>query len=113
MAEASYAKLLWLEAKRIQDPDGADEIQISRGDGGIFERIQMRQGDVYEFNERLIPFDGTPQIDIILREVNEATHQASVIGGAGINPSEIGLGERTQSIGAPSSSLYELWYKVI
>jgi hypothetical protein len=40
---AAFAKLLFLEAKRIQDPDGADELFVSRGDGGIFEQIRMRK----------------------------------------------------------------------
>ncbi|GGW55767.1 hypothetical protein GCM10010503_36080 [Streptomyces lucensis JCM 4490] len=113
MTDAAYAKLLWLEAKRVQDPDGADEITVSRGDGGVFERIRMRQGDVYEFDERFVPFVNQEPIDIVLHEVNEATGQASFIGGAGIVPSELGLGERTQGIGALSPSLYELTYKVL
>ncbi|MER6026558.1 hypothetical protein [Streptomyces sp. NPDC001851] len=113
MADAAFAKLLSLEAKRIQDPDGADEILVSRGDGGVFERLRMRVGDVFEFDERFVPFvDGAP-IDIVLHEVNEATGQASFIGGAAIVPSELGLGERTQAIGALSLSLYELTYKVL
>ncbi|MEV5897430.1 hypothetical protein [Nonomuraea fuscirosea] len=113
MATAAFAKLLWLEAKRIQDPDGADEILVSRGDGGIFESLRMRKGDVFEFDERFVPFVNQVPIDILLHEVNEATDQASFIGGAKIIPSELGLGERKQAIGALSLSLYELTYKVL
>lgn len=113
MAEAAFAKLLFLEAKRTQDPDGADEITVSRGDGGVFERVRMRAGDVFEFDERFVPFADQAPVDIVLREMNEATGQSRFIGGATIVPSELGLGERTQAIGALSSSLYELTYKVL
>ncbi|WP_129840173.1 hypothetical protein [Streptomyces sp. RFCAC02] len=113
MSNAAFAKLLWLEAKRIQDPDGADEIIISRGDGGVFEKVRMRVGDVYEFDERFVPFVNQEPIDIILHEWNEANDRASFIGGAKIIPSEIGLGDRIQAIGALSLSLYELTYRVL
>ncbi|MET7665595.1 hypothetical protein ABZT45_41260 [Streptomyces sp. NPDC005356] len=113
MASAAFAKLLFMEAKRIQDPDGADEIIVSRGDGGVFERVRMRLGDVFEFNERFVPFVNQEPIDILLHELNEATDRASFVGGAKIIPSEAGLGERTQAIGALSLSLYELTYRVL
>jgi hypothetical protein len=113
MADAAFAKLLFLEAKRIQDPDGADELFVSRGDGGIFEQIRMRKDDVFEFDERFLPFSGQPAIDVVLHEVNEQTDQVKFIGGAKIVTSELGLGERTQAIGALSQSLYELTYKVL
>ncbi|MEU4729598.1 hypothetical protein [Streptomyces sp. NPDC023588] len=113
MANAAFAKLLTLEAKRIQDPDGADEILVGRGDGGAFEKVRMRKGDVFNFNERFVPFVNQAPIDVELHELNEATGQVSFIGGAKIIPSEAGLGERTQAIGALSLSLYELTYKVL
>ncbi|MGC9494800.1 hypothetical protein [Streptomyces sp. WG7] len=113
MADAAFAKLLFLEAQRVQDPDGADEIVISRGDGGVFEKIRLRKGDVFEFDERFVPFVNQAPIDILLHEVNEATGQAAFVGGAKIIPSEVGLGERKQAIGALSLSLYELTYKVL
>ena len=111
---AAFAKLLFLEAKRIQDPDGADELFVSRGDGGIFEQIRMRKDDVFEFDERFLPFSFNQEpIDVILHEVNQGTGQVTFIGGAKIVASEQGLGERTQGIGALSLSLYELTYKVL
>ncbi|MFD8799995.1 hypothetical protein [Streptomyces atroolivaceus] len=113
MTQAAFAKLLWLEAKKIQDPDGADEILVGRGDGGIFERVRMRQGDTYTFDERFVPFVNQAPIDIVLHEVDEQAGRSSFIGGAKIIPGEMGLGERTQAIGALSASLYELWYKVL
>jgi hypothetical protein len=45
MAAAAFAKLLWLEAKEVRDPDSADEIVVSSG-GLQFERIRMRKDDV-------------------------------------------------------------------
>ncbi|MFH0518337.1 hypothetical protein ACHBTE_14295 [Streptomyces sp. M41] len=113
MAAAAFAKLLFLEAKRVQDPDGADEILVGRGDGGTFEKVRMRDGDVFEFDERFVPFSGQPSIDVVLHELNEASGKVKFIGGAKIIPSEVGLGERTQAIGALSQSLYELTYKVL
>ncbi|MEY2228975.1 hypothetical protein [Streptomyces sp. BF23-19] len=113
MAGAAFAKLLFLEAKRVQDPDGADEILVGRGDGGTFEKVRMRVGDVFEFDERFVPFVNQAPIDIVLHEVNEAASKSSFIGGAKIIPSEVGLGERTQAIGALSLALYELTYKVL
>ncbi|MBC2908318.1 hypothetical protein [Streptomyces cupreus] len=68
---------------------------------------------MFEFDERFVPFVNQASIDVLLHEVNEATDQASFIGGAKIIPSEVGLGERTQAIGALSLSLYELTYKVL
>ena len=53
MAAAAFAKLLWLEAKEVRDPDGADEIVVSSG-GLQFKRIRMRKDDVFEFDERSI-----------------------------------------------------------
>ncbi len=113
MAEAAFAKLLFLEAKRIGDPDGTDELLVSRGDGGIFEQIRMRQDDVFEFDNRFLPFAGQPAIDVVLHERNEQTDRVTFIGGAKIIAGELGLGERTQAIGALSQSLYELTYKVL
>ncbi|MEU0739144.1 hypothetical protein [Streptomyces sp. NPDC006134] len=113
MANAAFAKLLSLEAIRVQDPDGADEILVSRGGGVVFEKVRMRKGDVFEFDERFVPFVNQEPIDIILHEVDEATDRSSFIGGAKIVPSELGLGERKQAIGALSLSLYELTYKVL
>ncbi|WP_432196903.1 hypothetical protein [Streptomyces sp. bgisy027] len=113
MADAAFAKLLFLEAKRVQDPDGADEVLVSRGDGGTFEKVRMREGDVFEFDERFVPFVNQAPIDVVLHEVNEVTDKVSFIGGAKIIASEVGLGERTQAIGALSLSLYELTYKVL
>ncbi|MEU8777087.1 hypothetical protein [Streptomyces sp. NPDC048606] len=113
MAAAAFAKLLFLEAKRVQDPDGADEILVSRGDGGTFDMARLREGDVFEFDERFVPFVNQAPVDILLHEVNEATDQSKFIGGAKILPSELGLGERKQAIGALSLSLYELTYKVL
>jgi hypothetical protein len=113
MADAAFAKLLFLEAKRVQDPDGADEILVGRGDGGTFEKVRMRVGDVFEFDERFVPFVNQAPIDVVLHELNEGSGTVSFIGGAKIVPSEVGLGERKQAIGALSLSLYELTYKVL
>lgn len=112
MTDAAFAKLLSLEANRISNPNGVD-VLIGRGDGGVFDKAQMREGDVFEFDERFVPFVDQRPIDIVLHELNEATGQVSFIGGARIIPSEMGLGERKQAIGALSSSLYELTYKVL
>ncbi|UCM88496.1 hypothetical protein [Streptomyces marincola] len=113
MANAAFAKLLYLEAQRTQDPDGADEIVISRGDGGVFEKVRLRKGEFYEFDERFVPFVNQAPIDILLHEMDEASGRVSFIGGAKIIASEVGLGERKQAIGALSLSLYELTYKVL
>jgi hypothetical protein len=112
---ATFAKLLFLEAKRIRDPDGADELFVSRGDGGIFEQIRMRKDDVFEFDERFLPFVNQEPIDVVLNEVNEETDQVTFIGGTKIVADEQGLGEITEPIGGAgfSGSLYELTYKVI
>ncbi|MET8631089.1 hypothetical protein ABZW30_46680 [Kitasatospora sp. NPDC004669] len=112
MTDAAFAKLLSLEAKRIPDPNGVD-VLVGRGDGGTFDRLKMREGDAFEFDERFVPFVNQAPIDIVLHELHEATSQVSFIGGAKIIPSEVGLGERTQAIGALSLSLYELTYKVL
>jgi len=113
MADAHFAKLLFLEAKEIGDPDGADELFVSRGDGVIFEQTRMSKGDVFEFDERFLPFVNQAPIDVVLHELNQNTDQVTFIGGAGIVAGELGLGERTQGIGALSQSLYELTYKVL
>jgi hypothetical protein len=113
MADAGFAKLLFLEAKVIRDPDGADEIVVSRADGVSFERIRMGKDDVFEFDDdRLLPFlPNQAPIDVVLTEVNEATNQGTRIGAARISAAELGLGERTERIGG-AGSLYELTYKV-
>lgn len=82
-------------------------------DGGVFEQVRMRKGDVFEFNERFVPFVNQAPIDIILQELKETSGQVSFIGGAKIIPSEVGLGDRQQAIGALSLSLYELTYRVL
>jgi hypothetical protein len=87
MAAAAFAKLLFLEAKRIQDPDGADELFVSRGDGGVFEQIRMRKDDVFEFDSsRLLPFVNQAPIDVVLHEVNEETDQVNLLGGRRSSP---------------------------
>jgi hypothetical protein len=111
---ATFAKLLFLEAKQIRDPDGADEIVVSRQDGVIFERIRLRKDEVFTFDDdRLLPFrpDQSPVV-VILNEVNEAAHQGTTIGGASITADEEGRGEITSRIEG-AGSMYELTYKVI
>lgn len=117
MADAHFAKLLFLEAKQIGDPDGADELFVSRGDGGIFEQIRMRKDDVFTFDERFLPFVNQEPIDVLLHEVNQNTvpEQVTFIGGTKIVADELGLGEITEPIGGAgfSGSLYELTCKVL
>jgi hypothetical protein len=117
MAEAGFAKLLWLEAKKTRDPDGADEIVVSRQfgqDGVIFERIRMRKDDVFTFDDdRLLPFHSNQEpIGVILTEVDEVAHQGTRIGSATIRAEELGSGERTKRIEG-AGALYVLTYKVI
>ena len=114
MADAAFAKLLWLEAEEVRDPDGADEILVSSSNVN-FERIRMRKDDVFEFDERFLPFVNQEPIDVVLNEVNEETDQVTFIGGTNIVADEQGLGEITEPIGGAgfSGSLYELTYKVI
>jgi hypothetical protein len=73
MADAAFAKLLFLEAKGPPNPDGsADDIVLSRADGVIFERVRgMRQDDVFEFDERFLPFVNQAPIVVLLDEVHE------------------------------------------
>jgi len=110
---ATYAKLLWLEAKAIRDPDGADEIAVSRQGGVVFEQIRLRKNEVFTFDNRLLPFgpDQAP-IGVVLTEVDEAAHQGTTIGSVTISPAELGLGEWTQRIGN-AGALYQLTYTVI
>jgi hypothetical protein len=113
MADAGFAKLLTMQAVRVRDPDGADEIQVSRGDGVIFERIRMRKGDVFEFDDdRLLPFVNQAPIDVVLFEVDENGPDDRRVGSATITAAELGQGERTQRI-AGAGSVYTLTYKVI
>ena len=107
----AFAKLLWLEAEEVRDPDGADEIAVTSG-SLQFQKIRMRKDDVFEFNERFLVFGSTPAIDVSLFEVNEAASQATRIGAAIILADELGLGERTQRIEG-AGALYELGYKVL
>lgn len=113
MAEAGFAKLLFMQAISVRDPDGADEIQVSRGDGVIFERIRMRKGETFTFDDdRLLPFRDQGPIDIVLFEVDENGPDDKRIGSARITAAELGRGERTQRI-AGAGSAYTLTYKVI
>ncbi|MFF3429850.1 hypothetical protein [Streptomyces sp. NPDC002602] len=80
---------------------------------GNFEKVRMREGDVFEFDGRFVPFVNQAPIDVVPHEANEATNQVSFLGGAEILPGEVGLGERNQAIGALSLSLYELTHKVL
>jgi hypothetical protein len=110
---AGHAKLLWLEAKKIRDPDGADEIVVSRKDGVIFERVRLRKDEVFEFDNRLLPFlPSQVPIEVVLTEVNEAASQGTRIGSVSIAAEEVGLGESTTRIGG-AGALYELRYQVI
>ncbi len=109
---AHHAKLLWLEAKKVRDPDGADEIVVSRRDGVIFERIRLRKDEVYTFDNRLLPFNSSQApIEIVLTEVDERTQQGTRIGSASISAEELGLGEFTARIGG-AGALYQLTYQV-
>ena len=99
MADAAFAKLLFLQAKVVRDPDRQDDISIGRGDGGIFDRAKLAADEVFAFsNDRLIPFqpNGAP---IVIDLFEDRTK----IGAARISASELGLG----------GALYELTYKVI
>ena len=62
-----------LKAISVRDPDGADEIQVSRADGAVFQRIRMREGDDFTFDDDgLLPFKpNQAPIDIVLFEVDE------------------------------------------
>jgi hypothetical protein len=74
----------------------------------------MSQDEVFEFDERFLPFSFNQEpIDVVLHEVNQGTGQVTFIGGTKIIASEQGLGDRTDAIGALSQSLYELTYRVI
>ena len=110
---AYYAQLLWLEAKKTRDPDGADEIVVSRQDGPIFDRIRLRKDEVFTFNNRLLPFlpDQTP-IMVVLTEVDEVTDQETRMGSAIIRVEELGSGERMKRI-ERAGALYQLTYEVI
>jgi hypothetical protein len=113
MADAGFAKLLTMQAVTVRDPDGADEIQVSRSDGVIFERVRMRKGDVFEFDDdRLLPFRDQAPIDVVLFEVDENGPDDRRIGAARITAAELGQGERTQRV-AGAGSVYTLTYKVI
>jgi hypothetical protein len=114
---AEFLKLLTLEAKKIRDPDGADEIVVSRGDAGEIDSLRIRKGDVHTFvdglgHERLLPFSGRATIEIVLTEVDEATNQRTRIGFAPCSADSLGEGETTVPIGG-SGSLYNLTYEVI
>jgi hypothetical protein len=110
---AAHAKLLWLEAKKVRDPDGADEIVVSRRDGVVFERVRLRKDEVFTFDNRFLPFlPSQAPIEVVLTEVNEATQQGTRIGSASIAAEEQGLGEATTRIGG-AGSLYELRYQVM
>jgi hypothetical protein len=113
MADAGFAKLLTMQAVTVRDPDGADEIQVSRGDGVIFERRRMRKGEVFEFDDdRLLPFRDQAPIDVVLFEVDENGPDTRRIGAARITAAELGQGQRTKRI-AGAGSVYTLTYKVI
>jgi hypothetical protein len=114
MPDAGFAKLLFMTAVEVRDPDGADEIQVSRADGVIFEQIRIRKGEGFTFDDdRLLPFKpNQAPIDVVLFEVDENGPDDRKIGSARISASELGLGARTQRIGG-AGSLYELTYKVI
>lgn len=114
---ADFLKLLTLEAKKVRDPDGADEIVVSRGDGGEIDSLRIRKGDVHTFvdglgHERLVPFSGRATIEIVLTEVDEAAHRGTRIGSATSSADELGEGVTTVPIGG-LGSLYKLTYEVI
>jgi hypothetical protein len=113
MATAGFAKMMFLEAFRVRDPDGADEIQISRSDGAIFEQIRMREGDVFTFDDdRLLPFVSQAPIEVVFFEIDQAGSDTRRIGTATISAAEVGLGERQQQIRSAGAE-YQLTYKVI
>jgi hypothetical protein len=111
---ANFAKLLSLEAKKTRDPDGADEITVSRQDGGVFERIRMRKDDVFTFDDqRLLPFlPNQEPIGVVLTEVDEVADQGTRIGSATIRAEDLDFGEKTKRIEG-AGALYLLTYKVI
>jgi hypothetical protein len=110
---ANFAKLLFLEAKKIRDPDGADEIVVSREGGVIFERIRLRKDEVFTFDNRLLPFaPGQSPIVVVLTEVDEAAGQGTRIGVGSISAEELGFGQSTLRIGG-AGTLYQLTYEVI
>lgn len=105
------AKLIWLKVQRTQDADGVDELVMSRADGGIFERLTLRTGDVFEFDrDRLIPFN--QQVEIVLTEVDRETQQRQNLGSVFIRADEHNRGELTQQFRG-AGALYDLAYKVI
>ncbi|TWF74145.1 hypothetical protein FHX44_1124 [Pseudonocardia hierapolitana] len=113
MATAGFAKMMSLEVFSVRDPDGADEIQISRTGGAIFEQIRMSRGEVFTFDDdRLLPFVDQAPIEVVFFEIDQGGSNTRRIGTATISAAEVGLGERQQQIRGAGSE-YQLTYKVI
>jgi hypothetical protein len=111
---ATFAKLLFVEAVKVKDADGRDEIVFSRADGVIFDRANLRAGDFFEFDDdRLLPFksDQSP-VSVRFTEVNESFPDPITIGFVSITASEVGLGDRKQQVDN-AGAVYELTYRVI
>ncbi len=117
MADNPIASLLFLEAIKVRDPDGADELQVVR-DGIIVERIRIRKDEVFTFEDglghtgRLIPFGTQAAMDITLFEVDENGPDTKRIGSTIIGTNDLGQGELTRRI-AGEGSEFVLTYKVI
>jgi hypothetical protein len=83
---------------------------MSRADGVIFERIpSMRKDGVFEFDDRLLPFDR--QVEIVLTEVDAGSGPQN-LGSVFIRADELNRGELTQQFRG-GGALYDLTYKVI
>ena len=114
---ANFLKLKFLEAKKVRDPDGADEIVVSRGDGGVIDSLRIRKDDVHTFvdglgHDRLLPYVNQAPIEIVLTEVDEAAHQGTRLGSVTISAEELGEGETIARIGGVGF-FYKLTYEVL
>jgi hypothetical protein len=106
------AKLISLKALQTQAGPGHNHVSrvaMSRADGGVFERIIINQGEEFEFEDRLVPFDNKVEIVLTAADTFPGLHLGSVI----IMADEHNRGEMTKQFDVGIGSLYDLTYKVI
>ena len=108
------AKLLELTAATAQDPDGEDEIVMSRVGGVQFfptsGTIPMREGTTEELDIFVPIFDS--DVRLTLHEVDRGSGMpASLVGSVSLRADEAGRGKMRKKF-AGAGALYELTYVV-
>lgn len=106
------AKLISLTARENEVGPGhirITHVVMSRADGGIFERIAINQGEVFEFEDRLVPFNNK----VLKINLTASDGFGGTLGSVSIRADELNRGELTKQFNSGIGSIYDLTYKVI